>query len=193
MGTALFAARRGFVLAGGRSTRMGRDKALLPSGPHTLLEQIAASVREAAGSVTLIGPPERYAFLGFPVLADAVESQGPLGGLLTALEATSADWNLIVACDMPGLTADFLKSILAAAELAGKDCLAPVTTRGVEPLCAVYHRRVAAAAKYALHHKHLKMQDFLRSIDTAEWPVADSGVLRNVNTPEEWLAGELKP
>jgi len=61
-----------------------------------------------------------------------------------------------------------------AAEL---DCLAPVTAPAVEPWCAVHHRRVAGAAKRALHHKLLKMQDFFRTIHTAE----------------EWLAGVSKP
>jgi molybdopterin-guanine dinucleotide biosynthesis protein A len=183
--------RAGFVLAGGRSTRMGRDKALLPAGPRTLLEHVAELVREAAGNVTLIGPAERYAHLGIPMVPDAVESQGPLGGLFTALEATSADWNLIVACDMPGLTAEFLRTLLDAAELAGKDCLAPVTAQGIEPLCAVYHRRVASAAARALHAKLLKMQDFARSLDTVEWPVADPAILRNVNTPQDLAAKDL--
>src|SRR5882672_6033560 len=98
----------GFVLTGGRSSRMGRDKALLPvagSGPAgglSLVERTAELVRGAAGSVILIGMPERYAHLGLPVVADIVEDCGPMGGLLTALHVTHADSNLIVACDMPG-------------------------------------------------------------------------------------------
>src|SRR5271163_1224329 len=98
----------GYVLAGGRSTRMGRDKALLPLGDSTLLDHVAQCVRQAAGNVTIIGPPDRYASLGYPVTADLVTNCGPLGGLYTALSITETDWNLMVACDMPGLTAHFL-------------------------------------------------------------------------------------
>lgn len=172
---------------------MGRDKALLPAGGETLVEHLAGVVREAAGSATLIGPPERYAHFGFPVLADAVPSKGPLSGVYTALKTTRAEWNLIVACDMPALTADFLEALLAAAESSGKDCLVPATSRGLEPLCAVYNARVAAAALRALHANLLKMQDFVRSLPAAEWPVADSAILRNVNTPEEAQAGLAPP
>lgn len=181
----------GFVLAGGRSTRMGRDKALLPIGGSTLIEHVAALVREAAGNVTVIGPPERYAHLGLPILADAIESKGPLTGLYTALSTSPADWNLLVACDMPGLTAEFLQSLLAAAEHAGKACLVPVTSQGLEPLCAVYHRRVAPFAARALHANLLKMQDFIRSLDLAEWPVTDPAILKNVNTPADLMKQTL--
>src|SRR5438270_4435707 len=93
----------GFVLTGGRSSRMGRDKALLPvggSGPaggFTMVERTAELVRAAADSVTLIGMPERYAHLALPVVADVVEDCGPIGGVLTALTVTQADSNLIVA------------------------------------------------------------------------------------------------
>src|SRR5579863_10550524 len=75
----------GYVLAGGRSTRMGRDKALLPLGDSTLLDHVAHCVRQAAGNVTIIGPPDRYAGLGYPVAADLVNDSGPLGGVYTAL------------------------------------------------------------------------------------------------------------
>src|SRR5258708_4089918 len=91
----------GFLLAGGRSSRMGRDKALLPFGSSTLAAHIATQIRDAAGNVTILAPPERYAHLGLPVLADAIPNCGPLGGLYTALQSTTADWNVLVACDLP--------------------------------------------------------------------------------------------
>src|SRR5262245_52350437 len=93
----------GWVLVGGRSSRMGRDKAGLPVHGATLAEHVAAAVAAAAGSATLIGPPERYSHLGIPVLADVRPGSGPLGGILTALTASPAEWNLIAACDLPGL------------------------------------------------------------------------------------------
>src|ERR1700722_18265791 len=106
--------RSGFVLAGGASRRMGQDKALLPLGSRTMVERIADEVRSAAGNVTIIGPIERYAHLGFPVVPDKVENCGPIGGLYTALSITKADWNLVVACDMPHVTAVFLTQLIEA-------------------------------------------------------------------------------
>src|SRR5712691_8368629 len=101
--------RAGFVLVGGKSSRMGRDKANLPFEGRTLVERVAAAVADAAGSVTLVGPPGRYESLGLPVIADLEPDLGPLGGIHAALSATSAAWNLIAACDLPAVSGPFLK------------------------------------------------------------------------------------
>src|ERR1035437_1135009 len=129
----------GYVLAGGRSSRMGRDKARLPFRGCDLVSAVAAAVASAAGNVTLVGHPE------LPSIPDRYPDGGPLGGILTALDHTAADWNLIVACDMPEVTADFLKGLLARAMWSPADVLLPYGPHGLpEPLCAVYRRRAGA-------------------------------------------------
>ena len=179
----------GFVLAGGRSSRMGRDKALLPWQGSTLLEAAAAKVRQAAGNVTILGPPQLYGRLGFPVLADRVPDCGPLGGLDAALATTEADWNLLVACDMPALTADLLTRLLAAASRCGADALVPQITQEDdirwEPLCAVYHHRLAAATESALRLKCFKMQDFVSEIGACPWPAPEPALFANWNRPHD--------
>jgi molybdopterin-guanine dinucleotide biosynthesis protein A len=179
--------RAGFVLVGGKSSRMGRDKALLPYRGRTLVEHIAATVGEAAGSVTLVGPPDRYAPLGFPVVADAVADCGPLGGILTVLTVTGAEWNLIVACDMPSLTAGFLDSLLLAAEESGGDCLIPASPSGqLEPLCAVYHRNCLSAVRQAIQHNQRKVTDALAGVRAVQRPVSQTAWFENLNTPQDW-------
>jgi len=176
----------GFVLAGGRSSRMGRDKALLPYGDSTLLQQVAARVQQVVGNVTVIGSPSRYAALGLPVAADLVEGLGPMGGLYTALTITTLEWNLLVACDLPGMSAQLLNALLNAAETCGRPALVPESPRGREPLCAVYHKSLVPQLVNAIDHKLLKMQDFVSRIGAAWWPVSDASAFQNVNTPEEW-------
>ena len=188
--------RAGFVLAGGRSSRMGRDKALLEVGASpgarsascTLIEHIAGEVRQAAGNVTLIASPDRYAHFGIPVVADRVEGCGPLGGLFTALSITGADWNLVVACDLPNATAALFEELFVAAEHAGCVALVPSTSSGLEPLCAVYHRTAKASAETAILHKQFRMQEFVSGIEACIWPAPAAGLFRNVNTPEDWCA-----
>jgi molybdenum cofactor guanylyltransferase len=165
---------------------MGRDKALLSLDGATMVERIAIEVRAAAGNVTLIGPPEKYGHLGFPVVADEIENCGPLGGLYTALHLGKADWNVLVACDMPSITEAFLTELLEAAEASDADCLVPQINGKTDPLCAVYHRRLLAVTESAIHRKLLKMQDFVSTLRTSYWPVADPRPLANVNTPSEW-------
>jgi len=180
-------ARAGFVLAGGNSSRMGRDKARLPLHGKTLLEHVAAAVAEAAGSVTLVGAPERYQDLGFRILPDSHPGWGPLAAIHTALTDSPADWNLIVACDMPLISAAFLQSLLAAAESSGADCLIPSGSSGrPEPLCAVYHSRCRDAVGAALDRNVRKVTDGLAGLRIAPWIVPESRCFRNVNTPEEW-------
>jgi molybdenum cofactor guanylyltransferase len=180
--------RAGFVLAGGASRRMGRDKALLRVNGVTLVEQIASRVRAAAGSVTLIGSPEKYGHLGFSVVPDEVENCGPLGGLYTALRLTDAEWNVLVACDMPLVNEGFLRGLIEAAEGSDADCVVPEIDGKIDPLCAVYHARVVHAAESAIHRKLFKMQDFVATLRASYWHVTDPRPLANVNTPAEWSA-----
>jgi len=183
------AAVAGFVLAGGHSSRMGRDKALLDVGGEPLAARIARLMVQAAGSAVIIGDPQRYGILGFPVLPDRIAGLGPMGGLLTALETTTAPWNLLVACDMPGITAALLEEIAGRAQRAPDQCcIAAVSSRGPEPLCAAYHRACLPAVQRAVSAGRLRMSELLSRLNPVGVPVNDAHVLENVNTPAEWFA-----
>ena len=182
----------GFVLAGGGSTRMGRNKALLPFGERTLVEHVAGIVRQAAGSVTLIGDPEKLGYLGLPVVPDKLPGQGPAGGIYTALTTTSTDWNLIAGCDMPAITGDVLAGLLRRAAVSSSDCVAAAGPDGdPEPLCAVYHRRCLPVLGRAISEKRLKMKNLLADLGFELMPVDASAVV-NVNTPADWSEFEAK-
>ena len=173
--------RAGYVLVGGRSSRMGRDKARLPFRGEALAEWVARMVKSAAGSATLVGNPELG---GIP---DLYPGDGPLGGILTALHHTTADWNLIVACDMPEVSAEFLSRLIAAAESSGGDALLPVGPSGnPEPLCAVYHRRAAEVMESRFAAGIRKVTQSLEGLATVWLPVAELKPFQNVNTPEDW-------
>ena len=90
---------------------MGRNKALLPYHGRTLSETVAEMLWMIAGQATLVGASQDRAWVRFGFVSDLYPGEGPLGGILTALGHSSADWNLIAACDMPGLRADFLRQL----------------------------------------------------------------------------------
>ncbi len=181
--------RAGFVLAGGGSTRMGRDKALLPFHGRTLVEHIAAQVEIAAGSVSLVGNPARYGHFGYPVVRDLVPRLGPLGGICSALRSSLAAWNLVVACDMPALRAPLLGELLAVAESSGADCLAPLGPLGLpEPLCAVYHARCLPRLMAALSNGVRKVMEGLAGASILIYKPSDVTAFENCNTPEQWAA-----
>jgi molybdopterin-guanine dinucleotide biosynthesis protein A len=182
----------GFVLAGGRSTRMGTDKAVLVCGGRTLLEGAASAVLEALGNVTIIADPVRYAHFGFTVIVDDRPGCGPLGGIVTALRHSTQNWNIVVACDMPNLSAQFLKWLLAQAAAPGPapDCVVPLSAAGPEPLCAAYHAKALTKFEDALDRNILKMRTVLKMLDTRFVREQDSRTFVNINTPEDWAAHE---
>ena len=183
--------RAGYVLVGGNSSRMGRDKASLPFHGTTLAQSVAETVRAAAGTVSLVGSPHRHAFLGYPIVPDVYAGEGPLGGILTALRQSTADWNLIVACDMPRLSAGFLGELLDAAESCECDALVPAGPSGrLEPLCAVYHRRSWQGLYCAFAGGVRKIAVALKGVRAVTWPAPEVSYFQNVNTPEDWAAYE---
>lgn len=183
----------GFVLAGGGSTRMGRDKALLPYRGRTLVEVIASAVQNATGSAIIVGNPDRYAYTGFPVCADHIVGCGPIGGLFTALSITAMDWNLVVACDMPMLSPAMLRSLLERAFESPAACVVAAGPDGKRhALCAVYHRRCLPAVDRAIRASRLKMGELLVDLDAVSVAL-DPAALANVNTWDEWLDFEPRP
>lgn len=177
----------GFVLAGGESRRMGTDKALLNVAGEPLLERVARAVEDAAGCVTIIGPPERYAHLGRRVIPDEKPGLGPLGGIVTALGATDAEYSIITACDLPEISTEFLARLLAfARETPPGDCWVPRGPSGLEPLCAVWHAGALSRLRCALAAGTRKMKEVIAGLETHTFPVPDSAVFRNINTPQDW-------
>lgn len=184
----------GFVLAGGESTRMGRSKAALELDGVPMLVRMAQLVESVSGTAPrVIGEPKGAEAYGLAVIADEWPGAGPLGGIATALGASNTPWNLIVACDLPYLTKPWLQFLAARALASQADAVVPTTTRGAEPLCAVYHKRCEEAIRAALEHGVRKVQDGLREllvelIDPFEWKAFDpDGLLfKNMNTPEDY-------
>jgi molybdenum cofactor guanylyltransferase len=160
---------------------MGRDKARLPFRGGDLVSAVAAAVASAAGNVTLVGHPE------LPSIPDRYLGQGPLGGILTALEHTVADWNLIVACDMPEVSAAFLAELLARAMRSPADVLLPYGPHGLpEPLCAVYRQRARAVMEGHFARGVRRATEALAGLDVEPLIVAEVSHFQNVNTPEDW-------
>ncbi len=171
---------------------MGRDKALLAYRGTALVNYVASTVREAAGSVALIGNPDTLGPLGFEVYADQLPGGGPISGIYTALRVNATDWSLVVACDMPAIQIDVLRQLLDRARTSRHDCVAATGGSGEpEPLCAVYHRRCLPAFTRAIRDQRFKMHELITEIGATLVPV-DASALANVNTPAEWAEFEAK-
>ncbi len=180
--------RSAWILVGGRSSRMGADKARADSGGRALVLRVADQAASVCGTVSLVGDPEKYADLGLPVIADRFPGQGPLAGIEAALAATGSDHNLIIACDMPAIHENLLEEMLA---LDG-DCVIPRHDDGkIEPLCAVYQRRCHPLILEALEAGVRKVTDALRILENHGLAiryirVSSPASFVNLNTPEDW-------
>lgn len=165
---------------------MGRDKALLPFKGRTLVECVAAEVHAVTGNVTLVGDVSRHSYLSYPVIEDIFPGRGPLSGIHAALTASRAEWNLIVACDMPDVTSDFLRKVLDRAESGGADAVLPAGPSGLpEPLCAAYRRRSLEVIADALERGIRKVTDGLARLSVDIWRVPDPRYFHNLNSPED--------
>jgi molybdopterin-guanine dinucleotide biosynthesis protein A len=189
----------GYVLVGGKSSRFGRDKALLEVSGGPLFLRVAGAVRAAVGDAVLVGSPEKYGGLGVRVIPDAVAGVGPLGGILAALDDSTHKWNLITACDMPAIRADFLRFLLERATEYTGDLVLPLNRDGMpEPLCAVYHRQAAVTIRKSIEAGALKITRAfvglkVLEIRAEEYAAFDpeGRLFANVNTVEEARAAGL--
>lgn len=191
----------GFILAGGRSSRMGREKCLLEFAGEPLIVRTARLIEPLVSEVTIVGSPQLYAVTSLRVLADRIiraadpkeAIQTPLVGIATALHASRLPWNLILACDLPYLTADWLDWLIARAISSDAEIVLPRNTRGLEPLAAVYRRECAEPLVHALERGVRKVTEALaefkmEQVPESEWRKHDlhGRVLQNMNTPSEY-------
>jgi|SRR5579862_3794303 len=183
----------GFVLAGGKSSRMGREKALLEIGGVPLIFRTARLVESVAGTATVIGESEGIRALGLRTVADDWPGAGPLGGIATALRVSGAPWSLVVACDMPYLTRAWLEYLVERALQSDADAVIAMNDGGAEPLCAVYRKSANATMRAAVSEGQLKVRGFLETlrgevIEPEEWKRFDSDgyLFKNMNSPEDY-------
>lgn len=185
------------ILAGGRARRFGgRDKSALVVAGRSILERQLTELMALTTDILIVGGSgPAPASATARVLADRVPGLGPLGGLCTALSEASGDATIVIACDMPYVSAPFLGHLLALTRDA--DAVVPHTDRGYHPLCAAYTRECLAPAAARLADGRLKMIDLFEDVRVRVVTADEIGafghpnrLLANVNTPAEY--GDLE-
>lgn len=153
----------GVVLAGGKSRRMGFNKAFLKFGPQHLIERIVATLKEVfTENILVADSPELYWNLGLPVVTDIFPGCGPLSGIHAGLVYTNTPYIFVVACDMPFVTAQFILFLLGQA--AGYEVIVPQINEQTEPLCAVYHKGCLPVVEKGLKAGQYKVTDFFQAV-----------------------------
>jgi molybdopterin-guanine dinucleotide biosynthesis protein A len=181
-----------FILVGGRSSRMGADKALLKLGGQTLIDRAIAVAGSVGTDVKVVGDPSKYAAFG-RVVPDVYVGRGPLGGIHAALGASATDLNLILGVDLPFVPASFLKLLLSQAQSSEATVTVPSAGGYLHPLCGVYRKTFCDSAERALLTGNNKIDAIFVEMHTriiTEDEILDAGfspsMFRNLNTPEDW-------
>jgi len=197
----------GFILAGGRSYRLGRDKVLLPWQGATLLQHAINRLLPLCANVSICSsrPDLRRKIPGpYSVIPDALPNAGPLGGIVPALELSPTDWNFFLAVDLPFVPLEFLRA-LTQRPITPALAIIPVVEKVPQPLCGMYHRGLATGLRRALVEGNYKIMLSLRNametpalqlelLDARELaargqvqlPLPVEDWFLNINTPQDW-------
>lgn len=187
----------GFVLVGGRSDRMGRDKALLPYRGRAMALHQAEKAAFVCGRAALVGKdPEPFRASGYLFVRDEAEPHAAVYGVLAALAYSPEDVNLVLAADMPRISEAFLATLLEVAEAVAAPVVAPISGGVVQTLCSVWRRTALLPLTGRVLRGDLSLVDALADLggvlipepETASMPGGEPDAFLNVNRPEDYDA-----
>lgn len=188
-----------FVLVGGKSTRMGTDKAFVEFGGCTLLARALQLATSTCSEAWIVGPRQRFASFG-QVVEDVFPNQGPLGGIHAALRTSNTDLNFLVAVDLPFVEVGFVRYLVDQAQSGKAMVTVPRAAGGCQPLCAIYRKPFADVAEQALQQAANKIDQLfaqvdVRAIEENEMKAAGFSpeIFRNLNTQEDLRVARGSP
>jgi len=183
----------GIILSGGKSIRMGENKAFIKIGGVPIIQRIHTLFTRLFDEVMIItDQKELYLSLNTKIYNDLIPNQGVLGGLFTGLFFSSYPYSFCVACDMPFLKESVIKYLIK--KLNSYDVIVPRTKDGLHPLHAIYHKNCLEPIKKMIKEKKYRIIDFYPMVKTKV--IEDDELIfidqmresfMNVNTPEELL------
>ena len=178
------------ILAGGRSSRLGQDKATMKVGEKMLIRHVYDTVAQIFDDIVIVS--SRHTQIGgidIPIVKDAVPFRGAMTGIISALLSSTNPYTFVVACDMPLVSVDVLKYIIG--ELGGQDIVIPKTRWGYEPLHAIYSRTCLPPMLRLIERGRFKIRDVLPFVSVKELNEEErffrngTLVFKNVNTTED--------
>lgn len=187
-----------FVLAGGKSSRMGSDKAFLELNGSTLLARTLRLAKAVTKNLSIVGTREKFESiereLQVPVIEDVYRGQGPLAGIHAALRGTRTELNLVISVDMPFLESRFLEFLVTQARSCDAIVTVPRANGSFQPLCAVYRPQFREVAQRALDQGNNKIGALFSASEVSVRIIEedeirklafDPAMFHNLNTPED--------
>lgn len=184
----------GLILCGGRSRRMGRQKAFLPYGGTTIVQHLLSMATEMFNEVYLVtNEPEDFAHVCEAVVKDILPHRGPLGGILSGLLVATNPYAFVIACDMPLLTPRLIRQM--AAKRHDTDVLVLSHPGGIEPLLGLYSKNCIRPLEESLFAGQPNIHDFLSGLNVRVFEyrcniqsASELPPYFNMNTPGDYSA-----
>jgi molybdopterin-guanine dinucleotide biosynthesis protein A len=184
----LFPHHCAIIFAGGKSSRMGQDKALLPfAGSDSLAHYQYHRLKRLFGRVYLGSKSEKFGF-DAPVILDRYPQHSPLAGLLSLFEALDEEECFILSVDAPFVESSIIATLLEADKVRRYDAVIAQSPHGIEPLCGLYRRSIVPLAETYLASDRHRMTALLRDAHTLFVSFDDKALFDNLNRPEEYAA-----
>jgi len=179
----------GFILAGGKSSRMGQDKGLIQFRGKPMIQYSIDALSTVCDSIVIISSVPDYNRFGLTVIPDNIHNQGPLAGICTALSYSETKTNVILTCDSPFVNTALIEYLVNA--MANHDVVVPFFKKRIYPLTAVYQQSSLPYLLSELNAGHLKVKTVLKELNlnqleiSEKLPFFSSQLLSNINSPED--------
>ena len=181
----------GYILAGGKSSRLGTDKALLLVHNEPLLFRIKKLIGPFCKTVGISGYNAEYVDFNIRMVPDLYPGIGPISGIISSLKHSTTEWNLLVSVDTPFINEELIQSLIA--QTGQYDCIIPEHNGGIEPLIGLYNRQILPQLEETINQGDYKLQRVLSKLNTH---YLDCNILVqkyprlffNINRPEDYNA-----
>ena len=182
------------VLAGGKSSRMGRDKVFLKIGEKTFIEHICEELSCFGELLISCRDPEKFSALGYAMVTDERDGFGPLEGIRQLIRHAACDDIFICAVDMPFISKELVEFLWKKKD-PGSDCISVVCRENPEPMCAIYNKRVLPVIESMVEQGKGRVSDLFEKISMQTVRLSDGGfkesVVSNLNTYDEYMSTVL--
>ncbi len=178
-----------YIIAGGKSSRMGSDKGMLLLNESVFIEHIVKALQKAAIEIiTIVSANRAYDFLNCNRIEDIYPNKGPVGGIFTALSHTKTEQNVILSVDIPLISSDIIAWLISNIDYKKLITQVKVGDKA-SPLIAVYNKKVVNIFEEHLKSEQLRLRSVIDEIphQTIEVPEKWNSLLQNINTKEDYL------
>lgn len=175
----------GVVLAGGESSRMGEDKSLMLFKEQQLIAFSLKALQDHCDPILISTNNQEHLSFSLPLIADKYKKIGPIAGIHSALLHSKTDYIIVLPCDSPMVKPQFIQYLISQIE-DEIDAVVPQYGKHIEPLFAIYHKRILSKVEDQILSEDYKLQNLLQSINSKVIEVQDRSCFVNINTPEDY-------